>query len=151
MQISSRFTIALHIFSVMDTYAGRRRITSEFLADSIGTNPVVVRRIVSQLREAGLVLTTRGSAGVEPARRPEDITFLDVYRAIEPTEGGELFRFHEAPNPECEVGGHIHDLLDDTLHGIQDAMEAEMARHTIAELQADMRSILAREAGEGTE
>lgn len=151
MQISSRFTIALHIFSVMDTYGGERKITSDFLAGSIGTNPVVVRRIVSQLREAGLVLTARGSAGVEPARDPADVTFLDVYRAIEPTEDGELFRFHESPNPECAVGGHIHDLLDGTLRQIQNAMEAEMARHTIAELQADMRSILAREAGEGTE
>ncbi len=79
-------------------------------------------------------------------RQLQDISFYDVYQAIEPLEGGDLFRFHEAPNPDCPVGRNIHALLDGKLKAIQTAMEDEMRRYTIADLSAGMQDLLSREA-----
>ena len=146
MQISSRFTIALHIFAAMDVFGDEYKITSDFLAGSIQTNPVIIRNILAQLRDAGLVKVARGTGGAEIARDPEDITFFDVYAAVEAVDEGKLFRFHKNPNPDCPVGRNIHALLDGKLKAIQTAMEDEMRRYTIADLSTGMQDLLSREA-----
>ena len=145
MQISSRFTIALHIFAAVETFKDEHKITSDFLAGSINTNPVIIRKILSQLKAAGLISVARGTGGVEVARPLEDISFLDVYRAIEPLEDGDLFRFHANPNPDCPVGRNVHALLDEKLDSIQTAMETEMQKYTLADIAAGMDRLLAEE------
>lgn len=146
MQISSRFTVALHIFTCVETFKDDCKVTSDFLASSINTNPVIIRKILSQLKNAGLITVARGTGGITPTRPITEITFYDVYQAIEPVENGDLFHFHEAPNPECPVGRNIHSLLDDKLKAIQDAMEAEMKKYTVADLDAGLKEILKKEA-----
>ena len=146
MQISSRFTIALHIFTCVETFKDDCKVTSDFLASSINTNPVIIRKILSQLKNAGLITVARGTGGIAPTRPISEITFYDVYQAIEPVENGDLFHFHEAPNPDCPVGRNIHSLLDDKLKAIQDAMEAEMKKYTLLDLRTGMKELLAKEA-----
>jgi DNA-binding IscR family transcriptional regulator len=146
MQISSRFTIALHIFTCVETFKDDYKVTSDVLASSINTNPVIIRKILSQLKNAGLITVARGTGGITPTRPITEITFYDVYQAIEPVENGDLFRFHEAPNPDCPVGRNIHSLLDDKLKAIQDAMEAEMKKYTVADLDAGLKELLKKEA-----
>ena len=146
MQITSRFTIALHIFTCVETFKDDCKVTSDFLASSINTNPVIIRKILSQLKNAGLITVARGTGGIAPTRPISEITFYDVYQAIEPVENGDLFHFHEAPNPECPVGRNIHSLLDDKLKAIQDAMEAEMKKYTVADLDTGLKEILKKEA-----
>lgn len=146
MQISSRFTVALHIFTCVETFKDEYKVTSDFLANSIGTNPVIIRKILTQLQAAGLIKVLRGTGGIEITRDLKDISFYDVYQAIEPLEGGDLFRFHENPSPQCPVGRNIHTLLDDKLFSIQSAMEAEMKRYTLNDLKTGMQEILIKEA-----
>jgi Rrf2 family protein len=146
MQISSRFTVALHIFTCVETFKDDYKVTSDFLASSINTNPVIIRKILSQLKNAGLINVARGTGGITLTRELQEISFYDVYQAIEPLEGGDLFRFHEAPNPDCPVGRNIHALLDGKLKAIQTAMEDEMRRYTIADLNAGMQDLLSKEA-----
>lgn len=146
MQISSRFTVALHIFTCVDTFKDEYKVTSDFLARSIGTNPVIIRKILTQLQNAGLITVARGTGGIEPTRKLSEISFYDVYQAIEPLEGGDLFRFHENPSPECPVGRNIHALLDEKLKAIQNAMEDEMKKYTIEDLRTRMQEILEKEA-----
>ena len=86
----------------------------------------------------------RGTGGIEPTKPLEEISFYDVYQAIEPVENGDLFHFHEAPNPKCPVGRNIHALLDDKLKTIQNAMEDEMRKYTLADLREGMRDLLAK-------
>ena len=145
MQISSRFTIALHIFTCVDTFGDDHKVTSDFLATSINTNPVIIRKILTQLKNAGLITVARGTGGIELTRELSEISFYDVYEAIEPVEGGDLFRFHEAPNPACPVGRNIHALLDGKLNSIQDAMENEMKKYTLMDLRTGMKELLAEE------
>ena len=145
MQISSRFTVALHIFTCVDTFKDDYKITSDFLAGSINTNPVIIRKILSQLKNAGLITVARGTGGITLTRPLKEITFYDVYEAIEPVENGDLFNFHADPNPKCPVGRNIHALLDDKLKVIQLAMENEMRKYTIDDLRSGMQELLAKE------
>ena len=135
MQISSRFTVALHIFTCVEVFKDEYKVTSDFLAGSINTNPVIIRKILTQLKSAGLIEVLRGTGGIIITKPFADITFYDVYEAIEPVENGDLFHFHESPNPDCPVGRNIHALLDDELKAIQCAMEDEMKRYTIEDLK----------------
>ena len=145
MQISSRFTVALHILTCVETFKDQYKITSDFLAGSINTNPVIIRKILTQLKNAGLITVARGTGGVSPTRPLNEISFYDVYEAIEPVENGDLFSFHTSPNPQCPVGRNIHNLLDDKLKAIQLAMEAEMKKYTIEHLSGGMKELLAKE------
>ena len=145
MQISSRFTVALHIFTCVEVFKDNYKVTSDFLAGSINTNPVIIRKILAQLKNAGLITVARGTGGITVNRPLEEITFYDVYQAIEPVENGDLFHFHEAPNPECPVGRNIHGLLDGKLRAIQSAMEIEMKKYTIADIHAGMQELLSKE------
>lgn len=139
MQISSRFTIAIHMFSCIETFGKDYKITSDFLASSINVNPVIIRKILSQLRNAGLVEVARGTGGTTATRPIDQITFYDVYLAVDLLEEGELFHFHENPNIQCPVGKNIHSALDDKLRDIQEAMENEMKKYTIADVVNDIR------------
>ena len=65
---------------------------------------------------------------------PKDITFLDVFEAVEAVGNDELFHFHEDPNPNCPVGANIHAMLDDKLYEIQKVMEDKMAEITLADI-----------------
>ena len=145
MQISSRFTIALHIFACVDVFKDERKVTSDFLAGSINTNPVIIRKILSQLKNAGLITVARGTGGIELTKDLSEITFYDVYEAIGAVENGDLFHFHENPNPECPVGRNIHALLDSKLKTIQSALEDELKRYTILDLRNGMTELLEEE------
>ena len=146
MQISSRFTIAVHIFMCIHIFEKDHKITSDFLADSIQVNPVVIRRLLSQLKVAGLVRVQRGSGGASMAKPLDQITFLDIYRAVDCVEEGALFHFHENPNPNCPVGRNVHRVLDGRLKQIQDAMEREMAGITLESVMKDTENCLKEES-----
>lgn len=140
MQISSRFTVAIHILICVDLYGDDAPATSESLSDSIGVHPVVIRRILGQLRRAGLITVARGrEGGAHIARSPEEITLADIFRAVESISDGTLFSFHEHPNPVCPVGRNIHNILDDRLAAIQYAMEHTMEETTLANVIAEAR------------
>lgn len=139
MQISSRFTLAIHIFACIDTFGNEYKVTSDFLAGSTNVNPVIIRKLLGQLKGAGLIQVARGTGGTTVTKPLEEITFLDIYHAVECVENGELFHFHENPNPNCPVGRNIHYVLDDKLKRIQSAMENEMAKITIADVIDDTK------------
>ncbi len=145
MQISSRFTVAIHIFACIDTFGNSYKITSDFLAGSTNVNPVVIRKILSQLKNAGLVDVARGTGGTTVTKPLNEITFLDIYRAVDCIENGDLFHFHENPSPNCPVGRNIHSILDDKLLRVQNAMEQELASITLADLKRDTDKYLHRE------
>ncbi|MCI9380978.1 MAG: Rrf2 family transcriptional regulator [Dorea sp.] len=142
MQISSRFTLAVHIFACIDVFKDDYKVTSEFLAGSTNVNPVIVRKILGQLKAAGLVEVARGSGGASIPKPLGEISFLDIYNAVECIEKGELFHFHENPNAECPVGRNIHVVLDDKLMRVQKAMEAELSSITLEDVMRDTRKLI---------
>lgn len=142
MQISSRFTIAVHVLIAIEAFKNDYKVTSELLASSANVNPTVIRRILQQLKKADIVTVRRGSGGADIERPLTEITLLDVYNAVEPVENGQLFHFHEDPNEECPVGRNIHKIMDYRLDEIQNAMEDKMRRITIADIMADANKLI---------
>lgn len=133
MKISSRFTVAVHILSLV-TMENSTLCTSEWIAGSVNTNPVVIRRVMGKLKNAGLIQVRRGTGGATLHKPLAEITLLDVYRAVEVVEEGELFQFHEKPNPNCPVGANIQAVLELILNRAQDAMEKILDEVTMEEL-----------------
>lgn len=146
MQISSRFTIAVHMLTCMDIFQNKYKITGDFLAGSVNVNPVVIRRLLVQLKAAGLIDVVRGSGGASISRPLAEISLLDVYRAVESVDSEGLFRFHENPNPNCSVGRNIQGVLSARLDEIQTAMENEMRKTSLADIVADTKEQISREA-----
>ena len=142
MQISSRLTVAVHVLLCIEVFKDQRKVTSDFLASSVNVNPVVIRRILQQLKKAGIVSVARGSGGADVARPLEEITLLDLYNAVECVNGGGLFHFHENPNQLCPVGRNIHAVLDGRLEEVQAAMEREMSSVTMRDILNDTKSLM---------
>ena len=149
MQIGSKFTIGVHIITAIDYFKELDRVNSEFLAGSIGVNPVIVRTVISQLREAGIVQTQRGSSGAELTKKLDEITLYDIYKAVGSVDTEEgLFHFHEQPNPDCPVGRNIHRVLDQRLIDVQRAMEEKLRSTTLADIVKDTKTAIKNEEKE---
>ncbi|MGM0922434.1 Rrf2 family transcriptional regulator [Bacillus sp. V2I10] len=133
MKISSRFTIAVHILSLIKQNPPSD-CTSEFMAGSVNTNPVIIRKILSYLKKAGLVEVRRGAGGAYLLKELHDITLLEVYRAVQVVEEDKLFHFHEKPNPDCPIGANIQSVLELILVQAQEAMEQVLESITMDQL-----------------
>ena len=145
MQISSRFTLAIHIFACIDTFGNEYKVTSDFLAGSTNVNAVIIRKILGQLKGSGLIEVARGTGGTTIVKPLDEITFLDIYNAVGCVENGELFHFHENPSTNCPVGRNIHHILDDKLLQVQNALEKELAAITLADIKRDTEKYLSEE------
>lgn len=138
MQFSTRFTIAIHILTCIHTFQDSRKITSELLATSVNVNPVIIRKITSQLKKYGLISVQRGTGGATLAKKAEDISFLDIYRAVDAVDHNHLFGFHENPNPNCPVGRNIHKALDSKLDSIEKSLENALSSYTLSDVIKDI-------------
>ncbi|MBQ9209348.1 Rrf2 family transcriptional regulator [Ruminococcus sp. HUN007] len=142
MQITSKFTVAVHILTCIDIFGGQMRVTSDFLSGSTGVNAVIVRGVLGQLRNAGIVETRQGSGGAHLAKALDEITLYDIYKAVDCVDDEGLFHFHENPNADCPVGRNIHKAMDDRLQTAQAALENELKSTTLAQVVADTRKII---------
>ncbi|GAA1614906.1 Rrf2 family transcriptional regulator [Catellatospora bangladeshensis] len=135
MAANSRLTIAAHALAWMalSQQRGQDLLTSDQVAASVNTNPVIIRRSLGDLRRAGLVDVRHGAgAGWSLARSPQDITMLDVYDAV---EQDPLFAMHRTePNLECPVGRGIRPALGGVYGEIEQALRRELQRTTIADV-----------------
>ena len=142
MQITSKFTVAVHILTCIDIFGGQMRVTSDFLSGSTGVNAVIVRGVLGLLRNAGIVETRQGSGGAHLAKALDEITLYDIYKAVDCVDDEGLFHFHENPNADCPVGRNIHKAMDDRLQTAQAALENELKSTTLAQVVADTRKII---------
>ena len=145
MQITSKFTVAVHILTCIDVFGGQMRVTSDVLSGSTGVNAVIVRNVLGQLRNAGIVETRQGSGGAHLAKALDEITLYDIYKAVDCIDDEGLFHFHENPNVDCPVGRNIHKAMDVRLEAAQAALENELKSTTLAEIVADTKKIIEEE------
>ena len=146
MQITSKFTIAIHIITAIDYFKDSEKVTSTFLAGSVGANPVIVRNVMGNLKGAGIIDISQGKSGIELAKDLEDITFYDVYKAVDCVSDEGLFHFHENPNIQCPVGRNIHKALDEELSEVQDALEERMKEIKLSDIVYKTRREILKEA-----
>lgn len=137
MSISSRFAVGVHILSLIE-FNKDGVSSSEYLAESVNTNPALIRKIIGMLKKAGLVEVHPGIPGAKLARNLSDITLLDVYKAVNVVQDNELFNVHESPNPKCPVGRNIQNTIIPILSAAQLAMEKVLGNVTIEYVVKDM-------------
>lgn len=133
MKISSRFTIAVHILALL-ALSPTSHNTSELIAESVNTNPVIIRRVLGKLKKAGLVNVRSGTGGAYLVKELHDITLFSIYQAVEVVKEENLFHLHEQPNITCPVGANIQSVLQLVLISAQSAMEDVLRKVTMAQL-----------------
>ena len=132
MRTSCRFAMAVHVLALL-AYKEGDRVTSAFLAGSINTNPVIVRRLLLALQRAKLVDTCKGAgAGSRLNCAPRRINMAQIYRAVEAIEA---FRTPSRnPNPDCPVGHCMREMLEEIFTSAQRAMERDLEKTTLADV-----------------
>lgn len=132
MAANSQFAMAVHILAVL-ARSGEMNVKSGFIADSVNTNPVVIRRLMGQLGQAGLVLSQTGSlGGTRLALDPSEITLCSVYKAV---ECGEVFSLHaKTPSKDCPIGKNIESVLCELQKEIDRAVGERLGQFTLMDL-----------------
>ncbi|NRN27068.1 Rrf2 family transcriptional regulator [Photorhabdus heterorhabditis] len=132
MPTSTRFAVAIHILTDIALYHGQA-VRSEDIARSVNTNPTVVRRLLGILADAGLTYSQMGQGGGALLARPsEQISLLDIYRAV---EDPLYFTLHRSkPNPKCYIGHNITPVLENEFSRITCVLETALAETTIADM-----------------
>ncbi len=132
MTVSTRLTVALHILTLLAS-SPDKPLTSEYIAASINTNPVVVRRLLAHLRKKRFVSSQPGNGGGwQLSMNPSSITLLDVRRAV--NEAPPFAMHRRPPNPDCPVGRNIQGALTGIYDQAEQAMEEKLAQTTVKAL-----------------
>lgn len=133
MKANTRFPVAIHILVFVAVRGSG--VTSDSIAESVNTNPVVVRKLNARLKKAGLLTICNGpSGGAELGRPPEQITLLDVFQAVRSEEDVLIFDTPQHPNQDCPIGRHILEAIDSPFREAQQAMKDALAQYTILDI-----------------
>lgn len=132
MASNSQFAVAVHILTML-AKGSDEMLKSEYIADSVNTNAVVIRRLLCDLQEADLVVSQKGATGgTRLAKKAESIKLNDIYEAV---SHGEVFSLHrQKPNQDCPVGKNIEAVLCNLQKDIDQAIEAKLVRYTLADV-----------------
>jgi Rrf2 family protein len=128
MKYSTRLSDAVHLLLFVHLNSGQS-LSSAAIAKSICTNPSYVRQMMAKLKAAGLLNSNRGQAKPSLSRAAEDISLLDVYRAVEGEK--RLLHLDTHTNPDCGVGVHIQYALQDYFDRVQQETERAMQQITL--------------------
>jgi len=138
MRTSCRFAMAVHVMTVL-AYKDGDRVTSAFLAASVNTNPVIIRRLLLALQRAKLVETSKGAgAGTRLSRAPARINLAQIYRAVE--EADPFSTPTRKPNAACPVGQCIRRALAAVFASAEDALARDLAQTRLADLLATVKA-----------
>lgn len=145
MSTSSRFAVAVHVLTLM-AWAEEEPLKSEQVADSVQTNPVVIRRMLCELAESKLVVSQSGAmGGSKLARDPDEITLLDIYQAV---ESPGVFSLHRhPPSRSCPVGVNIGSVLNEVLDEVDTAVERVLANITIKDVVSRLKPCMSTSNG----
>jgi DNA-binding IscR family transcriptional regulator len=140
MRRDSRLSRMLHVLIHLDRHT--KRMTSDEIAQMLGTNPVVVRRTMAGLRQRGYVSSEKGHGGGWELTCPlNDVSLFDVYEAI-----GAPPLFAIGPSldqPDCLVEQAVDGALDETLRQAEAMLRQRLSDVTVADVAANFDSRLA--------
>ncbi|MBT9684216.1 Rrf2 family transcriptional regulator [Pseudoflavonifractor sp. MCC625] len=131
MQISIKCSVAVHCLIFIHEAKGIAKVTSNLLAQSTGSNPVVIRNILSALKKAGLITVPRGTGGAELCADPSQITLYQIYSALEPEGVTSIIGIHPCEGRSCPVAQNIRKVLQIPYRKIEDAVQKTMESITL--------------------
>ncbi|MDQ3634147.1 MAG: Rrf2 family transcriptional regulator [Acidobacteriota bacterium] len=132
MASNSQFAIAVHILTMLAKDSDVM-LKSEYIAESVNTNAVVIRRLLCDLQNADLVVSQKGATGgTRLAKKAENIKLNDVYEAV---SHGEVFSLHrQKPNQDCPVGKNIEAVLCNLQKDIGQVIEAKLVQYSLSDV-----------------
>ncbi len=144
MHISTKCSVAIHCLIFIYEYGEKKKVTSELLSLSTGSNPVTIRNILSSLKKNGIISVKFGTGGATLNCPLEEITIYHICKAIEPDFTSKLFGVHSLPSPLCPVGKSIHDVLDCSYKKIQNDLCDSLNNITLKDIIADYHNFNAK-------
>ncbi len=135
MNTNQRFAMSIHALTLLAS--SKDPLTSEMIASSVDTNPVVIRRMMASLRQHGLVKSKPGAhGGWRLLREPQQIGLSEVYQCL---SEDDVLSIHSHPNKDCPIGGKIKGVLQKVFGEAQVGLENALGTHTIADILEDVR------------
>ncbi len=129
MAANSQFAIAVHILTVLAKAGEENNVKSDYIAASVKTNPVVIRRLLGDLNQSKLVVSQTGAnGGTRLAKCPKQINLADVHKAV---SCGNTFALHRQTNDDCLIGKNIQCVLEKLQGEINDVVEAKLAQFSL--------------------
>lgn len=141
MQVGTKFSVSIHILLCVEFFKNKRKVTSDFIAESVKTNPVVIRKLMGALKDSGLIEIASGTGGIALKKQAAQITFLDIFNAVEAIKDGKLFKIHNTPQNECPVAQKINFLLDGCFLNAQSALEKKLQTYTLQSILNKIKDI----------
>ena len=142
MQISIKCSVAVHCLIFIHEAKGIAKVTSNLLAQSTGSNPVVIRNILSALKKAGLIAVPRGTGGAELCADPSQITLYQIYSALEPDGVTSIIGIHPCEGRSCPVAQNIRKVLQIPYRKIEDAVQKTMESITLQSMIDDFHGLV---------
>ena len=130
--MDTKFSVALHILTMISE--SKETLSSQALAESVGTNASYIRKVVALLKNAGLIQSQQGKTGYQPSKSPKDITLLNIYFATQEVSHISLFPVHQNSNLDCPVGKHIHAAVSPLFVSAEAQLEKELAQQTLEDV-----------------
>jgi Rrf2 family protein len=133
MLSSSRFIVAVHVLSILAREVGKGPVCSQMIANSVETNPVVIRRLMSELEKFKLVKATSGrSGGFQLTPKACEVTLADIYEAV---EDKTFFRMHKLdPENACPLALAVFKSLDPKLREAEAALTTALRNTTLRQV-----------------
>lgn len=141
MHISTKCSIAIHCLIFIYEYGESKKVTSQLLSMSTGSNAVIIRNILSSLRKEGIVSIKFGTGGATLNCPLNEITLYRIYKAIEPDFISKLIAIHTLPSPLCPVGRNIHAVLNHSYEKIQNDLCKSLQNITMEDIIRDYNQI----------
>ncbi len=142
MQISTRCSIAVHCLIFIREAGEDVKVTSNLLAQSTGSNPVVIRNILSALKKAGIITVARGTGGAQLCKEPSEITLYQIYCALEPDGLSTLIGIHPCDGRPCPVAQNIRKVLQKPYHAIEVSIQQTMEGITLQSMLDDFEQLV---------
>ncbi len=140
MASNSRLAIAIHTAGML-AFGERIPLTSQMIAESVDTNPVVIRRIIGNLVKHGLVEVKMGTGGGSRlTRKPEEISLAEIYLAL---EEGEIFNVPELDDSHgCQIGKFVRPVLRKIFGEAENCLIKDLQNRTLQDVMDEVRAKL---------
>lgn len=141
MRVNIKCSMAVHVLLMTAMPPAGVKITSELLASSVGSNPVEIRKLMSDLKKSGIINVARGTGGATLSKEPKNITLLDIYNAVDPKSLDDLIGVHSHPAEQCLFGRNINSLLNEPYAEVGEAVRGKMNEITLEHLCDRLKEI----------
>lgn len=127
--MDTKFSVALHILTMISE--SKEVLSSQALAESVGTNASYIRKVIALLKNAGLITSQQGRSGYQLSKSPKEMTLLEIYFATQEVEHINLFQIHQNANQACPVGQHIENAMSPIFSKVEEQLEKELGQETL--------------------